>query len=400
MGGRLEKLDVPFVSKHQMIIPKNSVLARMIAVDAHRSTGHLGKNSTLAVIREKFWIPGVSSLLKSLMSKCVICRRYQSFPLQQKMANMPPERLETDDPPFTRVGMDYFGPFELKRGRSVVKRYGVIFTCLNTRAVHLEVSYSLDTDSCIDAVRRLIARRGKPKFIRSDNGTNLVGAERELREAINKWNVSHIQTHLLQSGIDWTFNPPAASHFGGVWERLIRSVRKVLFSVLHEQTIHLDDEGLGTLFCEVEAILNGRPLTPASDDPSDLSVLTPNHLLLLRHGETCPPGTFLQTDNYVRRRWRQIQYLADVFWSRWMKQYLPLLQSRQKWLKRERNVKEGDLVLIVENGPRNSWNLGRVLDVQMDRHNIVRVAKIKTVSSIFTRPITKLCLLLESDIKN
>ncbi|XP_078329601.1 uncharacterized protein LOC144624109 [Crassostrea virginica] len=341
-----------------MIIPKNSVLARMIAVDAHRSTGHLGKSSTLAVIREKFWIPGVSSLLKSLMSKCVICRRYQSFPLQQKMANLPPERLETDDPPFTRVGMDYFGPFELKRGRSVVKRYGVIFTCLNTRAVHLEVSYSLDTDSCIDAVRRFIARRGKPKFIRSDNGTNLVGAERELREAINKWNVSHIQTHLLQSGIDWTFNPPAASHFGGVWERLIRSVRKVLFSVLHEQTIHLDNEGLGTLFCEVEAILNGRPLTPASDDPSDLSVLTPNHLLLLRHGETCPPGTFLQTDNYVRRRWRQIQYLADVFWSRWMKQYLPLLQSRQKWLKRERNVKEGDLVLIVENGPRNSWNLG------------------------------------------
>ncbi|XP_022335109.2 uncharacterized protein LOC111131734 [Crassostrea virginica] len=400
VGGRLEKLDVPFVSKHQMIIPKNSVLARMIAVDAHRSTGHLGKNSTLAVIREKFWIPGVSSLLKSLMSKCVICRRYQSFPLQQKMANLPPERLEIDDPPFTRVGMDYFGPFELKRGRSVVKRYGVIFTCLNTRAVHLEVSYSLDTDSCIDAVRRFIARRGKPKFIRSDNGTNLVGAERELREAINKWNVSHIQTHLLQSGIDWTFNPPAASHFGGVWERLIRSVRKVLFSVLHEQTIHLDDEGLGTLFCEVEAILNGRPLTPASDDPSDLSVLTPNHLLLLRHGETCPPGTFLQTDNYVRRRWRQIQYLADVFWSRWMKQYLPLLQSRQKWLKRERNVKEGDLVLIVENGPRNSWNLGRVLDVQMDRHNIVRVVKVKTVSSILTRPITKLCLLLESDIKN
>ena len=174
----------------------------------------------------------------------------------------------------------------------------------------------------------------------------------------------------------------------------------MLFSVLHEQTIHLDDEGLGTLFCEVESILNGRPLTPASDDPSDLSVLTPNHLLLLRHGETCPPGTFLQTDNYVRRRWRQIQYLADVFWSRWMKQYLPLLQSRQKWLKRERNVKEGDLVLIVENGPRNSWNLGRVLDVQMDRHNIVRVVKIKTVSSILTRPITKLCLLLESDIKN
>lgn len=400
VGGRLEKLNVPFTTKHQTIVPKNSILAKMIAVDAHRSTGHLGKNSTLAVIREKFWIPGISSLLKSLISKCVICRRYQSPPMQQKMANLPAERLKADDPPFTYVGMDYFGPFELKRGRSMVKRYGVIFTCLNTRAIHLEVSFSLDTDSCIDAIRRFIARRGKPKFIRSDNGTNLVGAEKELKEAIKTWNINQIHSHLLQSGIDWTFNPPSASHFGGVWERLIRSVRKVLFSVLHEQTIHLDDEGLATLFCEVEAILNGRPLTPTSDNPSDLSVLTPNHLLLLKSGETLPPGTFSQRDNYVRRRWRQIQYLADIFWCRWIKEYLPLLQSRQMWLKQGRNAKEGDLVLIVENGPRNHWNLGRILEVQRDIHDIVRVVKVKTVSSILTRPITKVCLVLESDEKD
>lgn len=400
VGGRLEKLNVPFTAKHQMIVPKNSRLAKLIVLDAHRFTGHLGKNSTLAVIREKFWIPGVSSLLKSLISKCVICRRYQSPPMQQKMANLPAERLKTDDPPFTYVGMDYFGPFELKRGRSMVKRYGVIFTCLNTRAIHLEVSFSLDTDSCIDAIRRFIARRGKPKFIRSDNGTNLVGAEKELKEALKTWNINQIHSHLLQSGIDWTFNPPSASHFGGVWERLIRSVRKVLFSVLHEQTIHLDDEGLATLFCEVEAILNGRPLTPTSDNPSDLSVLTPNHLLLLKSGETLPPGTFSQRDNYVRRRWRQIQYLADIFWRRWIKEYLPLLQSRQTWLKQGRNAKEGDLVLIVENGPRNHWNLGRILEVQKDVHGIVRVVKVKTVSSILTRPIAKVCLVLESDEKD
>ncbi|XP_061191695.1 uncharacterized protein LOC133199905 [Saccostrea echinata] len=325
VGGRLEKLNASFTTKHQMIIPKNSTLTRMIAIDAHRSAGHMGKNATLAVIREKFWIPGISSVLKSLISKCVICRRYQSPPMHQKMANLPSERLETDDPPFTRVGMDYFGPFELKRGRSMVKRYGVIFTCLNTRAVHLEVSFSLDTDSCIDAICRFIARRGKPKFIRSDNGTNLVGAEKELREAIKTWNVNQIHSHLLQSGIDWMFNP--ASHFGGVWERLIRSVRKVIFSVLHEQTIYLNDEGLTTLFCEVEAILNGRPLTPTSDNPSDLSALTPNHLLLLRSGETCPPGTFSQMDNYVRRRWRQIQYLADIFWRRWIKSIYPFFRA-------------------------------------------------------------------------
>lgn len=136
VGGRLEKLNVPFTTKHQMIVSKNSILAKMIAVDAHRSTGHLGKNSTLAVIREKFWIPGISSLLKSLISKC---RRYQFPPMQQKMSNLPAERLKADDPPFTYVGMDppftyegmdYFGPFELKRGRSMVKRCGVILLVL------------------------------------------------------------------------------------------------------------------------------------------------------------------------------------------------------------------------------------------------------------------------------
>ncbi|XP_062602363.1 uncharacterized protein LOC134264072 [Saccostrea cucullata] len=397
VGGRLKKLDTTLNSKHQIIIPKESVLARLIAEEAHKSVGHLGKNSTLARIREKYWILGVSSIVKSIISRCVICRKYQAPALKQKMADLPSERLKADDPPFTRVGMDYFGPFELKRGRSIVKRYGVIFTCLSSRAVHLEVAFSLDTDSCIDAIRRLIARRGKPTYILSDNGTNLVGAERELRTALNSWNTNRISSQLLQSGIEWSFNPPAASHFGGVWERLIRIVRKIMYSVLHEQTIHLDDEGLLTLFCEIEAIMNGRPLTEASDDPNDLLALTPNHILLMRSGESFPPGIFHASDNYAKRRWKQIQYLADVFWTRWIKEYVPLLQQRQKWLKQERNLQEGDLVLIVENTPRNTWNLGRVLEVIKDKYDVVRVARIKTVSSILTRPVTKLCLLLETD---
>jgi hypothetical protein len=97
---------------------------------------------------------------------------------------------------------------------------------------------------------------------------------------------------MIQRHIQWEFNPPSASHFGGVWERLIRSVRKVLYSVMHEQNIHLSDEGLVTLFCEVESILNGRPITEMSNDISDLNVLTPNHLILQRTGESLPPGVF------------------------------------------------------------------------------------------------------------
>ncbi|XP_071171091.1 uncharacterized protein [Mytilus edulis] len=139
------------------------------------------------------------------------------------MANLPPsEKVTQDTAPFTIVGMDYFGPFAIKQRRCTVKRYGVIFTCLKIRAVHLEVADSLDTSSCINAIRRFIARRGVPKIIRSDNGTNLVGAQRELKDEIVKWNLNQIDNFMLQKGIDWKFNPPVASNFGGVWERLIR----------------------------------------------------------------------------------------------------------------------------------------------------------------------------------
>ena len=398
VGGRLERAELPYSAKHPLLLPKESVVSKLIMEDAHKCCGHLGKNTVLAFLRQKYWIIGARTYLKSLLSKCVTCRKYRAPCSKQKMANLPGERLTADEPPFSRIGMDFFGPFELKRGRSSVKRYGVVFTCLVSRAIHLEVAASLDTDSCINAIRRFIARRGKPVFIRSDNGTNLVGAQREMKEEIQKWNQDRINHNMLQNGIQWEFNPPAGSHFGGVWERLIRSVRQVLYSLMREQRIKLDDEGLQTLFCEVEVILNGRPLTEASDSVNDVAVLTPNHLLLLRPGEWFPPGTFVETDNYCRRRWRQIQYLADLFWKRWTKEYLPLLQTRQKWINKERNMKTGDLVMIADNSPRNSWTIGRIQDVVKDKHELVRFVKVKTPSNVLTRPVDKLVLILESDI--
>lgn len=226
-------------------------------------------------------------------------------------------------PPFTNVGVDYFGPIQVKRGRTTLKRYGVLFTCMTSRAVHIEVASSLDTDSCIDALRRFICRRGQVKLIRSDNGTNFVGAQRELKEALCILNQHRIQEALLQKGIKWSFNPPGASHHGGVWERLIKSVRQVLYSVLKQQT--LDEERLQTLLCEVEAILNSRPITTVSNDPQDLEPLTPNHILLLKTKPILSPGVFDKKDLYVRRRWKQVQYMADLFWKRWCREYLPLM---------------------------------------------------------------------------
>ena len=150
----------------------------------------------LSELRQKFWIPSANTAIRKVLGKCVTCHRLHGKVGKQLMADLPQERVLPDDPPFTRVGVDYFGPFEVRRVRSLIKKYGVIFTCLAVRAVHIELASSLDIDSCINALRHFTARRGQVKEIRSDNGTNFVGANRELKEAIADWNSSQFQ-HLF-----------------------------------------------------------------------------------------------------------------------------------------------------------------------------------------------------------
>jgi hypothetical protein len=177
---------------------------------------------------------------------------------------------------------------------------------------------------------------------------------------------------------------------------------------MKEQPVRLNDEELNTLFCEVEAILNSRPLTELTNDPSDLEALTPNHLLLLHSGVTFPPGLFSRDDLYAKRRWKQVQYLANLFWVRWRKQYLPLLQERQKWTRSSRPLKPNDLVLVVDQLlPRNLWSTGRVTEVYPDNDGNVRSAKVKIAkykdakntnfkTIEIERPIVKLILLCEA----
>ena len=170
----------------------------------------------------------------------------------------------------------------------------------------------MDTESFINTTRRFIVRGGRPEEIRSDNGGNLVkGVRRATEGSLRMEPEPEIHEILLQQEIKWTFNPPAASQHGGVWERCIRTVRKVMKALLKQQVLH--DEDLSTLMCEVESIVNGRPITKVSDDARDLNALTLNHLLLLQAGTTIPPGVFSKGDNYSCRRWRQVQYLRNVF---------------------------------------------------------------------------------------
>ncbi|VDI68568.1 Hypothetical predicted protein [Mytilus galloprovincialis] len=231
----------------------------------------------------------------------------------------------------------------------------------------------------------------------SDNGTNLVSGDSELRKSIKEWNQSKIGRHMLQQEIEWHFNPPLASHMGGSWERLIRSTRTILKALVKEQL--LNDEQLLTLMAEVEKILNDRPITPVSDDPNDPSVLTPNMLLLMKSNSCIPSGIFKKTDIYARRWWKQVQYLANVFWRRWIREYLPTLQMRPKWQRPNTDIRKGDIVLVAEvNVQRGQWPLGRVTEVKVGRDGHVRSCVVKTHKSELVRPITKLCLLEGSDL--
>ena len=273
---------------------------------------------------------------------------------------------------------------------------GAIFTCLNSRAVHLELATSLESDCFINVLRRFMNRRGPPRCIYSDNGTNFVEAEREIREAIDNWNQKQTQNELLQKGCQWVFQPPKASHASGVWERLIRNTRTAMKAILKESLV--DEEVLATVLTEVESILNSRPLCAACDDPNDYEPLSPNHLLLHRAVHTLPPGSFVKEDVFARKKWRQTQVLADHFWKRWSKEYIPALQERQKWQKLRRNAEIGDLVLLVDEClPRGQWRMGRVVRVVHGRDGLVRTVEVKTgASTSLVRPIQKLCLLEES----
>ena len=295
------------------------------------------------------------------------------------MAELPPARLQSGEPPFTHTGSDCFGPFIVKHKRSELRRYGCIFICMTTRAIHLEVLPDLTTDSFINALRRFIAKRGPMTHLYTDNGSNFVGAERILREEIQAWNREKINEYLRQRSIVWKFNPPTASHMGGSRERGIRSVRRILQVVTPNKERDMDNDALPIVFCEVKTIVNSRPLTDVSIDAKEELPLTPNHLLRLNSEIALPTSVGSDKNCYAGNRYRAGQYVADEFWRRWSKEYTFTLIKRQKWFHKKRNVRLGDIVLVLDdNSARGQWPIGRIVELCPDRHGLVRSVMIKT----------------------
>lgn len=285
------------------------------------------------------------------------------------MADLPADRMEAT-PPFTNVGFDVFGPWKIRtrklRGGAIdSKRWGLVFTCLSSRAIHIEVLESMDANSFVCALRHFFALRGPAAKLRCDCGSNFVGGKSELENALLEMDQRKVERYVTDQGCEWLFNPPHASHFGGVWERQIRTIRRVLDAMLLGiGSSQLDNELLVTLMAEVTGIVNSRPITTVTHDIDNPSPLTPAMLLTMKSRPLSPPpGEFVVQDLYARRRWQRTQYLADQFWVRWRREYLQNLQDRSKWNKKQRNLTVEDVVMVKDKDvARNEWPMGRVLE--------------------------------------
>lgn len=306
------------------------------------------------------------------------------------MAPLPNERVTPFVRPFSYVGIDYFGPVDVVVGRHGEKRWIVLFTCLSVRAVHLEVAYKLDTASCIMAIRRFVLRRGPPITIFSDNGTNLKAANKELQEQIKRIDTACANV-FTNARTRWRFNPPSAPHMGGVWERMVRSVKQVMSEL---NTGRMNDETLLTVITEAEEIVNSRPLVYMPQDSIHAEALTPNSFV--RGVTSCLDNPAIASTDQaeaLRNAYKRSQIIADTLWKRWIKEYLPALNCRTKWLEESKPLAAGDLVFIVDGPNRNGWIRGQVESVYLGKDNRIRQASVRTAHGVYRRPVTKLAVI-------
>ncbi|XP_067635117.1 uncharacterized protein [Eurosta solidaginis] len=338
-------------------------------------------------IRGMYFINRLRALYKKVRWECQKCKNASTMPQPPQMATLPAARIAAFERPFTYVGIDYFGPLFVAVGRRREKRWGVIFTCLTLRAVHIEVAHSLDTSSSVMAIRNFVSRRGYPREIFSDNGTNFKASEKIICENLKDTDWAAVVSSFDE--VKWRFNPPGTPHMGGAWERLVRSVKKVLFEILPSTSF--TDESLRSALSEVEFILNARPLTFVSLESSDDEALTPNHLLIGSSDGYKPIGSNTLS---LRQRWQLTQQFADRFWHRWVREYLPVISRRTKWFVKKRPACVGDIVVIADQDlPRNSWPKGRIVNVVRAKDGQVRSAMVATKSGILHRPIVKIAIL-------
>lgn len=405
VGGRLKNAALPLCEKHPVLVPGHHHIALLLVRHHHENVQHQGRHISEGALRSAgFWITGGKRLVSSTIHKCVVCRRLRGKLSHQKMADLPEDRLE-QTPPFTYVGVDTFGPWQIitrrtRGGQANSKRWAVLFTCLTIRAIHIEVVEELSSSAFINALRRFLAIRGKVKEFRSDRGTNFTGACDELKINTIQVEKDEISDFLYKNDVVWKFNVPHSSHMGGVWERMIGIVRRILDNMLIN-TKELTHDVIVTLMAEVCAIVNSRPLVPISTDVNNPDVLSPATLLTLKSEFQEQLVEPLDLKDMLRSQWKRAKHLSDTFWCRWRKEFLQSLQKRIKWKSDQDNISVGDVVILRnQEVGRIYWPLGRVNRVFPSPDGRVRKVEVTITKDnkrcAYIRPITELILLINA----
>ncbi|CAG9088402.1 unnamed protein product [Plutella xylostella] len=392
VGGRLDNSHYTYDVKHPILLGSNHHLTKIIFKAMHKALFHAGPQILLANIRLSYWPLIVKNLSKKIVRQCVRCVRFKSQPIQIKMGNLPTDRTHLEFP-FLNVGVDYAGPVLIAdrkgRGCRLHKSYICVFVCFAVRAVHLELVSDLTKEGFLAAFSRFTARRGKSQRVYCDNGTNFVGAFNELTRLLES-SSKDIEADIANHGIDFKFIPAYSPHFGGLWESAVKSTKHLLRRVLN--LTHLTYEELSTCLIQIEAILNSRPLTPLSSDPSDLSYLSPAHFLIGRPLTSVPGPQVADVNLQQLERHERIEKLRHHFWQRYANEYISLLQQRTKWQTDGQDLKTGTMVLVKDmNQPPLLWLLGRVTDVKPGPDGRSRVAEILTKKGTITRAYNNLC---------
>ena len=394
VGGRLQRSMYPEEIKHPILLPGKHRVSELLVTHYHEETNHQGRLITTGKIREEgIYILHGTTVIKRVIFQCSICRRLRGKPLEQQMAELPSVRIE-ETAPFTYVGLDVFGPFYVSEGvstrrtKSERKMWAIVFICLTCKAIHLEPLWHMDTSSFKHALRRFLCTRGNCVKMYSDRGTNFIGAYNQDASAVD---LEEVRTSI-GSTCEWIFNPPKSSHFGGIWERSIRSIRKILDASLLLLGKRLPSrEELHTFLCEAAFTVNNTPMYEVSVDPNDELPISPAQLLTSK-GTPNPPSldSFSEEDinAYGRRRWRRVQALSADFWNRWRSNHLQELQKRHKWHKVRPNLSEGDVVLLKSKEVRrNLWPLAMVTSVKVSEDGLVRSATLRLPSDSSKRAI-------------
>lgn len=399
VGGRLSHANaLSFNEQHPIILPYGCNLSKLLVTFIHQVTLHGGNQLMMRVLRTEMWIPRSKNLIKSIVGRCRICTVMAKKNREQLMASLPLSRTLMDRP-FTRTGVDFAGPYDIKNytGRAclITKGYVCLFVCFATRAIHLEAVSDLSSNTFLAAFARFSSRRGCPKDMYSDNGTNFVGASKSLKtefRAFFKTAHSEINLKYTHLGLNWHFNPAAAPHMGGLWEAGVKSFKHHFRRIAGN--LKYTFEEFSTLLARIEACLNSRPLCPLTDDVSCIDALTPGHFLVGGPILAPPEIVIDESPLTIVNRWQRVKALNQRLCMRWKEEYLKEMVKRNKWRAPEANLEVNDMVVIKDdNLPPNEWRLGRVIKVIPGLDKQVRVAEVKTERGTIIRPIVKLVVL-------